>query len=165
MTHRKSWVLALTWLAGAGLAQAQNATDGSDEPLAGKHWQLQTSLYTRHFSPDPRHNNRQELLALERHRTDGVLGGGATFRNSFGQRSIYLYIGRQFPVQDLPVHFKLTGGMLHGYRGEYWDKIPLNRFRVAPAIVPSVGFSQGPFVGELVLVGAAATMVTAGVRF
>ncbi len=129
------------------------------------HWQAQTSLYTTHFSPDPRHNNRQDLLVLERHRADQVLAGGATFRNSFRQRSTYLYVGRQFPLRQSPLHLKLTGGFLHGYRGEYWDKIPLNRYGVAPALIPSVGLSHQRVIGEVILLGSAATMVTAGLRF
>ena len=52
-----------------------------------------------------------------------------------------------------------------GYRGEYRDKIPLNRFGVAPVIIPSVGTHYGPVAAELVLLGFNAAMVTTGVRF
>jgi hypothetical protein len=155
MTHRMGWVLALAALGMSGILKAEAASA----------WQVQTSFYTTHFSPDPRHTNQQNLLAVERHRGDGFLVGGATFRNSFSQRSHYVYLGHQFPFHDTPFHWKLTGGLLHGYRGEYRDKIPLNRFGVAPAIIPSAGITHRQFVGEVVLLGAAATMVTAGLRF
>jgi hypothetical protein len=42
---------------------------------------VQTSVYTRHFSPSPDHNNRQDLLGLERNEASGLLYGGATFLN------------------------------------------------------------------------------------
>ena len=60
---------------------------------------------------------------------------------------------------------KLTGGLLEGYHGEYRDKIPLNRFGVAPVIIPSVGAHYGPVAAELVLLGANAAMITTGLRF
>ena len=63
------------------------------------------------------------------------------------------------------VYLTMTGGLLQGYRGEYRDKIPLNRFGVAPVIIPSVGTHYGPVAAELVLLGFNAAMVTTGVRF
>ena len=61
-------------------------------------------------------------------------------------------------------YMKLTGGLLEGYKGEYRDKIPLNRFGVAPAIIPSLGARYDRVSAEVVLLGAAAAMVTVGVR-
>ncbi|EPO9973353.1 TPA: palmitoyltransferase PagP [Pseudomonas aeruginosa] len=130
----------------------------------GDFWYLQTSVYTRHFNPDPEHNNHQDLLGLEYNRADGVLAGGATFRNSFSQRSNYAYLGKRFDSDSHPVYLKLTGGLLQGYRGEYRDKIPLNRFGVAPAIIPSVGVRLGPLGSELVLLGNSAAMINLGLR-
>ena len=43
--------------------------------------------------------------------------------------------------------------------------MPLNRFGVAPVIIPSVGAHYGPVAAELVLLGFNAAMVTTGVRF
>ncbi len=129
------------------------------------YWYLQTSVWTRHFSPDPEHNNRQELIGVERQYLDNWLWGGATFLNSFGQRSVYGYGGRQFDLPDTPFYAKLTGGLLWGYRGEYQDKIPLNDLGIAPAILPSVGANWNGFGAELIVFGAAGTMVTVGYRF
>ena len=53
---------------------------------------------------------------------------------------------------------------MQGYRGEYRDKIPLNRFGVAPAIIPSVGVRLGPLGSELVLLGNSAAMINLGLR-
>lgn len=149
------------------LAQATTAL-ASETPPANEDkgfWYAQTSVYTRHFAPDPEHNNKQDLIGLERNEASGLLYGGVTFRNSFRQRSYYAYVGKRYDMADYPVYAKLTGGLLHGYRGEYRDKIPLNRFGVAPVIIPSVGTHHGPVAAELVLLGFNAAMLTAGVRF
>lgn len=73
-------------------------------------WYVQTSVYTRHFSPDPDHNNNQDLIGLERNEASGLVYGGATFRNSFSQRSYYAYAGKRYDMTDYPVYLKLTGG-------------------------------------------------------
>lgn len=130
-----------------------------------EHWYIQTSVWTTHFSPDPEHNNRQDLLGVERHYKNDWLWGGATFRNSFSQRSVYAYVGRQLFLPETPFYAKLTAGVLWGYRGEYRDKIPLNHLGVAPAILPSVGVSWGSVGAELVMFGTAGTMLTVGYRF
>jgi hypothetical protein len=128
-------------------------------------WYLQTSVYTKHYSPAPEHNNNQDLIGLERDEASGWLFGAATFRNSFSQRSYYAYAGKRYENANYPVYIKLTGGLLEGYKGEYQDKIPLNRFGVAPVIIPSIGAHYGPVAAELVLLGFNAAMVTTGVRF
>jgi hypothetical protein len=127
-------------------------------------WYAQTSVWTTHFDPQPDHNNNQELIGLERHRDDSYLWGGATFRHSFGERAWYGYAGKRFQFADTPFNAKLTGGLLYGYRGEYRDKIPLNRFGIAPAVIPSVGVNYQRVGVDLVLLGGAATMVNIGVK-
>ena len=122
-------------------------------------------MYTRHFSPDSKHNNNQDLIGIERNEDSGLVYGVATFRNSFSQRSFYTYAGKRFDSDTYPVYLKLTGGLLQGYRGEYKNKIPLNRFGIAPVIIPSVGAHYGPVAAELVLLGFNAAMITTGVRF
>ncbi|MFP3520142.1 sn-glycerol-3-phosphate transporter, partial [Pseudomonas sp. SIMBA_077] len=64
------------------LAQATTAL-ASETPLANDDkgfWYAQTSVYTRHFAPDPEHNNKQGLIGLERNEASGLLYGGVTFR-------------------------------------------------------------------------------------
>ncbi|MDB6143743.1 MAG: sn-glycerol-3-phosphate transporter [Pseudomonas sp.] len=128
-------------------------------------WQAQTSVYTRHFSPDPEHNNHQKLIGLEWNEASGWLYGGATFRNSYDQQSVYGYLGKRFESDQYPVYFKLSGGLLYGYKGKYRDKIPLNNLGVAPVIIPGVGVHLGPVTAEAVLLGVSATMINIGVRF
>ncbi|KAB0497706.1 sn-glycerol-3-phosphate transporter [Pseudomonas vancouverensis] len=152
-------IYGLLLLLSAPIAMAQDATKDTGS------WYLQTSLYTKHYSPDPDHNNHQDLIGLERDQASGWLFGAATFRNSFSQRSYYAYAGKRYESADYPVYIKLTGGLLEGYKGDYQDKIPLNRFGVAPVIIPSLGAHYGPVAAELVLLGFNAAMVTTGLRF
>ena len=157
----KSGIFGLLMLASASATMAQDNPQQQGKAF----WYVQTSVYTKHFSPDPEHNNNQDLIGLEYHDGSGWLAGGATFRNSFRQRSYYAYLGKRFDSERYPVYLKLTGGLLEGYHGDYQDKIPLNRFGVAPVIIPSVGVHYGPVATELVLLGFNAAMITTGLRF
>ncbi|VVN55072.1 sn-glycerol-3-phosphate transporter [Pseudomonas fluorescens] len=159
--RKKALCCCLLILAYASTTLAQDNTTQDDKGF----WYLQTSVYTRHFSPDSEHNNNQDLIGIERNEASGLVYGVATFRNSFSQRSFYTYAGKRFDSDTYPVYLKLTGGLLQGYRGEYKNKIPLNRFGVAPVIIPSVGAHYGPVAAELVLLGFNAAMITTGVRF
>ena len=157
---KKPWIYGLLLVL---MAQQSWAEDTSGKDTGS--WYLQTSVYTKHYSDDPDHNNNQDLIGLEREQASGWLFGGATFRNSFSQRSFYAYAGKRYESADYPVYFKLSGGLLQGYSGKYQDKIPLNHFGVAPVIIPSVGAHYGPLTAELALLGFNAVMVTTGVRF
>lgn len=130
----------------------------------GDSWYLQTSVFTRHWNHDPQHNNHQDLIGVERNRADGWVWGGATFRNSFRQRSNYVYAGKRFDLDDSPFYFKVAGGAIQGYHGKYRDKIPLNRYGVAPAVIPSVGAQVGRFASEFVVLGNSAGMINLGVN-
>lgn len=152
-------LIALLLMIPLGQATAQ------EDPQDKGFWYAQSSVYTKHYSPDPEHNNHQDLIGIERDQASGWVFGGATFRNSFRQRSNYAYAGKRYESADYPVYLKVTGGLLQGYRGDYRDKIPLNRYGVAPVIIPSVGTHYGPLAAELVFLGANAAMVTTGVRF
>lgn len=131
-----------------------------------KEWRFQTSLYTKHWSPDPEHNNYARLLNLEFETTNKWIYGFAMFDNSFGQPSEYLYAGYSWKLLNKDwAYFKLTGGLLHGYKDEYEDKIPLNGLGVAPAIIPTFGVKYKRVFGEIQILGAAALTVTAGFSF
>lgn len=133
------------------------------------HVLLQTSFYTDHFSPDPDHNNDQELIGIELHNPDRWLAGGARFINSHHQESFYLYVGREFsfwqPTEKFEIRSKLSAGLLHGYRGEHRDSIPFNRYGTAPAALPSIGARWGPLEADLIVFGTAGLMVIGGIRF
>lgn len=127
-------------------------------------WYLQSSVYTTHWSHDSEHNNHQDLIGLEYNKASGELYGAATFRNSYRQRTQYVYAGKRFEAESLPVYLKLTAGAIQGYRGDYRDKIPLNRYGVAPAIIPSIGAHFGNLGAEAVFFGNAGAMLNLGLR-
>ena len=143
-------------------ASARAATIFKSEISA---WQVQTSVYTKHFDPQPEHVNRNNLIDVEVWTENRWLYGFAVFDNSFGQPSQYLYVGHHWPVlQSEHVFLKLTGGLLHGYKKPYKNKIPLNDLGVAPAIVPSIGFRVARLVAEVQVLGTAGLTVTVGLR-
>jgi len=145
---------------------------------------IYTSLYTTHFNPKPEHNNNQKMLTLElygnyfrpspKQLEQDWLGlakplvGVASFKNSFDQDTIYAFLGIQQNLthtRHFKTYVKLTAGFIHGYRGDYRDKIPFNTIGIAPAAVPMVGFQYQRFMGEMILFGASGVMFTAGFRF
>jgi len=159
------------------VAQAASSADGAAEPKrsaesrasglkypAGR-WHFQTTIVTRHFNPSPEHTNTQRMLNFQYWDPNRWLWGAAFLRNSFNQPTQYVYMGRIWrPLDSVPVlHLKLTGGVLHGYKGEYRDKIPFNHYGYAPALVPSIGLSGKRFSTDLVLLGSAAVFASAGI--
>lgn len=129
-------------------------------------WRFQTSIYTHHWSSDPDHVSNSKLLDLEFETTKGWIYGFAWFDNSFGQPSQYLYAGYSWRLFKKDwAYFKLTGGVLHGYKYPYEDKIPLNGLGVAPAIVPSFGLRYKRVFTELQILGTAALTWTVGFNF
>lgn len=135
------------------------------EPWRTDRFYLETSLWTTHFNSDPNHDDRQNLILLEWNITENWLLGGAVFDNSFGQSSQYIYGGYRFrPFENAQqLYFKISAGIVHGYSGEYQNKIPLNSSGFAPVIVPSMGYCINRFCSELVIFGTAGAMITFGV--
>ena len=148
-------ILAI-WMLTSGIANAFEILE----------WRFRTSLYTKHWDPDPEHVNNSKLLNIELEEKSGWIYGFAHFDNSFGQPSQYLYAGRSWQLFSTNwAYFKLTGGLLHGYKEPYEDKIPLNGLGVAPAIIPTFGVKYKRVHTELQILGAAAITVTAGFSF
>ena len=129
-------------------------------------WRFQTSLYTHHWSSDPDHVSNSKLLGIEFETTKRWIVGFAYFDNSFGQPSQYLFAGYSWPLFKTDwAYFKVTGGVLHGYKEPYEDKIPLNGLGVAPAIVPTFGFKYKRVLTEIQILGTAAVTWTVGFNF
>ena len=147
---------------------------------------IQTSFWTHHYQHDPDHNNQQELInaiwypsaqyqlkTLKDSNHDWGnhtqwFVGGATFKNSFSQRTYYGYIGGRYrfnKTQSLEPYLRLTGGLLHGYRGKYQDKVPFNKYKTAPVLVPSVGVDIQQISLELVAFAASGVMLNIGYYF
>ena len=166
-------MVVLTLLGAFMLSQPLLAKDQDDsEQLTEssgwevEQWYIYTSLYTKHWDDDPDHVNNQKMLGGEADMKNNWVFGLAFFDNSFGQPSQYLYAGYKWDLFSSELfYFKLTGGLLHGYKDEYEDKIPLNGLGVAPAILPTLGFQYKYFVTELNIAGTAAITITAGIAF
>ena len=142
------------------------AAPATEERSGVDHWRFQTSLLTHHFSPDPEHNERQQLINIEAWRDDRWHLGAAMFQNSFDQPTQFVYVGYAWPVAGSKnVYWRLMGGLMHGYKDEYQDKIPFNGLGIAPAIIPSFGVRYRSLFTEIQFGGTAVAMWTAGVRF
>ena len=140
----------------------------TEEPSGWKisGWNIQTSLYTKHWDPEPDHTDHQKLIGPELVFENNYLVGLAIFRNSFDQPSQFLYIGKTWRLfRSDYFYFKLVGGLLHGYKEPYEDKIPLNGLGVAPAILPSFGIRYKRVMVEAQIAGTAAITITGGLRF
>jgi len=124
------------------------------------------SLYTTHYDPKPEHVNHQNMLGFELETGEKQVYGLAIFDNSFGQNSEYLYTGKKWHnFRSERMYFKLTGGLLHGYKEPYEDKIPLNDLGIAPALVLTLGYQHKGLVIEFSQLGLAAGLITAGFAF
>ena len=67
------------------------------------------------------------------------------------------------PVEKAPeFYIKVAAGVIHGYSGEFQNKIPFNSSGYAPGIVPGIGYCYRRFCGEMLLFGTAGAMWTVG---
>ncbi|MFM7507108.1 MAG: ABC transporter ATP-binding protein [Rubrivivax sp.] len=140
--HRATCAAAL-WL----LAGAEAAAQDSSPILSGHawreqaHWRVAVSPLTQHFRYSEEHQ-RVIAVALERQRHDGWLAGGSRFTNSFGQPSVYLYLGRRVDLPFGPpgLFGQISGGLLYGYRGRYEDKVPFNNNGFSPGALFTLGW-------------------------
>ena len=79
-----------------------------------------------HINPKPEHTNKPIILSYDRFYSDSNFYGLALFNNSFGQFSQYIYKGHKFESRFDNIHYELSYGILHGYKDEYQDRIPIN---------------------------------------
>jgi len=141
------------------------------EPWRTDRFYFQFAFYTLHFHYDADHQ-QSYLFDSEYHFNETWLGGQvitglALFQNSFGQFSQYIFGGLVWrPIEsEQPFYVKLTAGPLHGYTGQYQNKVPFNSSSGwAPAIIPGVGYCvMKRYCGEFVLLGTNAALFTIGV--
>ena len=116
-----------------------------------------------HLNSDPHHAEHSWLLGVEWLHGSRWLAGYSYFNNSFDQKSHYLYGGRWWPFNknDTQWYFKLTAGVIAGYKEPYEDKIPFNHNGIAPGIVPGLGYKMNRWNAQLNLVGKG-LMLTVG---
>lgn len=147
-------------------AHAQENTS-SVESYSTNNLTLFTSVATRHFRPSPTHNNHQGLINLEWNYDKNYVVGGATLSNSYNQDTQLVYWGAKFrPLDATPeLYVKVVGGLIHGYKDQYQDNIPFNKYGTAPVVLPAVGYCYKHLCTELIVFGTAGAMWTAGARF
>lgn len=159
----KHCALKLLLLAVVTYSGASNA--GENKPYF-EHYYAQAGTYT-HFQSSDEHDGPNILASVEGIKSDNWLYGLALFDNSFGQFSQYLYTGKRWQLSGRFKHFhtKLTAGLIHGYRGEYKDKIPFNNLGTAPAIVPGIGYDNNGYGADVILLGNSGLLFTVGKNF
>lgn len=148
------------------LCQSVWAQEESEDGWVLSEWSVHFSIYTKHFDPEPDHNNDQNLVGIEALFENDWFVGAAVFDNSYNQDSQFLFVGKVWPIARSPFwYFKLRAGLLHGYKEPYQDKIPLNGLGIAPAIIPAVGINYRRVFLEANFAGTAAVTIHAGFRF
>lgn len=147
--------LGVIFLLAAATVQAQTAESPSidtekNSALTG--WTFGYSPYTLHFSdaeqehswePESQKHSYVWLLQAEKELNERNIAGLAIFSNSFGQTTQYAYYGWRFrPFDNMPgLFFKVTGGVIHGYKYPYNKKIPLNnKHGWGLTAIPAVGY-------------------------
>jgi hypothetical protein len=108
-------------------------------------WDLVVGPGAYHWSNDEKHSH-VVLLGLERFKADGSLFGFSVFNNSFGQPSAYAYYGHTWnDVCNVSnVYFKLSGGVIYGYKGEHKDGVPFNHHGFGLGLIPGLGYRLTP---------------------
>jgi len=141
------------------------ADEGNPEPEAS--WYLQAGGYI-HYSDDEDYEGPPWFAGVERHRPGKAILGFSMFNNSFGQFSQYAYLGKSFhPFRRAPnVRLKITGGVVHGYKGEHQDTSPLNwGDGWAIAVVPTIGYQKNRVGWDIALLSNSALLFLVGVEF
>ena len=131
------------------------------------HLNLQFGTYVHYQSSDD-HAGNNLFGALEAQKSNKWLYGLALFDNSFGQFSQYLYGGYvwNFPNDWKNFYFKLTAGVIHGYKEPWDDKIPYNsKNGWAPGLIPGFGYKKKGWSGNLIFLGNSALLFTIGKDF
>lgn len=117
-----------------------------------------------HFHSSAEHVKYSWLVGVEWQRASDWLAGYSYFNNSFGQKCHYLYGGKSWPLgeRDSSWYFKLTGGVIAGYKDPYEDKLPVNSNGVGLAIIPGLGYRINRFNIQTNLLGVNGVMITFG---
>jgi hypothetical protein len=124
---------------------------------------IQFATYA-HFSPSDEHEGPALYFGAEVQKPSRWLYGLGLFNNSFGQFSQYLYFGKQYNLTQVHqnLHIKLSGGIVHGYKDEHRDDLPITFGDFAPFIVPAIGVHDDHWSADLVLLGTKAFMINIG---
>jgi hypothetical protein len=154
------WFVALAAVAPPVAADTTRLDSASSDGVL----MIQAAPGVLHFHPDPEHTDYSWLVGAEWLYSSRWLAGFSYFNNSFGQKSQYYYGGRWWRISesDPNWYFKLTAGVIAGYKQPYEDKIPYNHNGIAPGIIPAIGYQVNRFNIQLNFLGTSALMVTVG---
>ncbi len=163
----KKLVLAGMFCTLATTAVAQEENRKEEKWYQYDHLYFQFGTYFHyHHSDDHAGNNL--FGSLEAQKSNHWLYGLALFDNSFGQFSQYLYGGYQWqlPGDYENFHFKLTAGVIHGYKEPWDDKIPFNsKNGWAPGLIPGIGYKKNGWGIDMIFLGNSALLFTLGKDF
>lgn len=117
-----------------------------------------------HWRESEDHKGTPRLIGIEAEKQARHSFGVSLFNNSFDQFCQYYYYGYkwQLPSISKSSHFKLTAGLIHGYKDKYEDKIPFNNNGWAPAIIPSIGWKHDRLGFDVFILGDTGLMFTLG---
>ena len=119
------------------------------------------SPYTHHLRYNQDHQ-QVWAIGLEQEAKDQTLLGLTAFSNSFGQPSAYAYYGHVFRHvwdQADPLYFKLTGGLVYGYKAPHDNILPINQNGFSPVIIPAMGWRVDQSLSlQMNVLGLAAVM-------
>jgi hypothetical protein len=134
----------------------------------GQRYDLFASPFTHHWSHSPKHKPVR-LLGLNKRLPNDRFCGVSAFTNSFGQPSLYAYVGKTWPhISDRypNLYASLSAGIMYGYVDEYKNKVPLNFKGFSPGLIPALGYRITPSTSaEVHVLGTAALMFGVNHRF
>jgi hypothetical protein len=118
-----------------------------------------------HFDPDPEHVDWSWLVGIEWQRpaSRGHFGF-SYFNNSFGQKCQFYYAGYSWKLSENHPnwYFKLSGGLIYGYKEPYEDKVPYNHNGYSPGLFPTLGYKWDRWNVQFITLGTAGAMLTLG---
>jgi hypothetical protein len=146
-------------------AQAAETDNVSDGALG--EWYVQAGSYF-HYTNDEDYSGARWFMGVEHLNEHGRITGLSVFNNSFGQFSQYLYVGKTFhPFEKAPnFRVKLTGGIVHGYKGEHKETSPIHwGDSWALGVVPAVGYQRGHLGIDVAVLSASGMLFLVGYEF
>ena len=176
--HPRAFIPTLLWLiaSACGFATTAHAEDtlcpglssALSEPPGSGEREVFLSNNTKHWSPSDEHK-RVLAMSVQQNLSDQRFCGFSLFTNSFGQPSVYVFVGKTWPnpVPALPKLFaSVSAGVLFGYVSPYQNKVPMNVGGFSPGLVPTLGYQITPELAiQTQWLGFAAVMIGASLRY
>ena len=130
------------------------------------HLNLPAGTYI-HYDPDDDHEGNRIFTSLEAVKSnDWSMVWPCSIIPSTSSPSIYTAARTGIFMARLDgFHAKITAGLIHGYKGEFKDKIPNNGEGIAPAIIPGIGYKKGRFGADIYVLGISGLLFTVGIDF